>query len=124
MVAANRTTFSRRSVWISGYERSSWTSLMWASPSFAETSRNLPSSDRHRRRPAFVEARLRGRTLDDPHDDRVLDQSDVVQNGPRAAGRSGVRHETAFGATPRPAERCFAPLGPIRFRRAILLDGG
>src|SRR6058998_1925337 len=43
VVAANLTTFSRRSVWISGYVRSSCTSLMWASANLVETSRNLPS---------------------------------------------------------------------------------
>src|SRR2546425_1091011 len=113
---------------------------MFASPSFAETSRNLPSfvvtkaikytdlahsqGDLHGRRAASIEDVLRGWAIDELHDDLVLDQIDVVQDRHRDSGRSGFRHETRFVADARPAERIVERLETIRFRCAMLLDGG
>src|SRR5881296_1100258 len=83
-----------------------------------------PPCDLHRRRAAFVEDVLRGRTVDELHDDLVLDQIEVVENRHCDSGRPGFRHETRFVADARPAERIVERLETIRFGYAMLFDGG
>src|SRR3989441_26450 len=74
-----------------------------------------PACDLHRRQAALVEDILRGRTVDELHDDLVLDQIDVVQDRHCDSGRSGFRHETCFvadpGATRSTAKRWTNPCG-------------
>src|SRR5207249_12132808 len=83
-----------------------------------------PACDLHRRRAALVEDVLRGRTVDELHDDLVLDQIDVVENRHCDSGRSGFRHETCFVADPGAAQRIVERLETIRFGYAMLFNGG
>src|SRR3989442_11974339 len=67
---------------------------------------------------------LRGRTVDELHDDLVLHEIDVIQNRHRDPGGSGFRHEARLMTDSRPAQLVVEDVEAVRLRPPIFLDGG
>src|SRR3989475_13331551 len=67
---------------------------------------------------------LRGRTVDELHDDLVLHEIDVIQNRHRDPGGSRLRHEARLMTDSRPAQLVVEDVEAVRFCPPILLDGG